>query len=116
MVGGIDLVGSVVEAGAGSAHKAGDLVLCNGWGVGTDHYGGYAGEARLQSAWALPLPAGLTSRQAAQVGTAGYTAMLCVQALERAGITPHSGKVRHQYHGFLMRGRHIIKFTTFLAF
>ena len=58
MVGGIDLVGSVVEAGAGSAHKAGDLVLCNGWGVGTDHYGGYAGEARLQSAWALPLPSG----------------------------------------------------------
>ena len=97
MVGGIDLVGSVLEAGPDSAHKAGDLVLCNGWGVGTDHYGGYAGEARLKSAWVLPLPAGLTSRQAAQVGTAGYTAMLCVQALERAGVTPQSGKVREQY-------------------
>ena len=97
MVGGIDLVGSVLEAGPDSAHKTGDLVLCNGWGVGTDHFGGYAGEARLQSAWALPLPAGLTSRQAAQVGTAGYTAMLCVQALERAGVTPQSGKVRDQY-------------------
>ena len=46
MVGGIDLVGSVLEAGAGSGHKVGDMVLCNGWGVGTDHFGGYAGEAR----------------------------------------------------------------------
>merc|ERR1719347_823360 len=93
MVGGIDLVGTVLEAGPGSVHKAGDQVLCNGWGVGTDHWGGYAGEARLQSAWALPLPSGLTSRQAAQVGTAGYTAMLCVQALEKAGVVPDSGKV-----------------------
>jgi len=93
MVGGIDLVGSVLEAGAGSGHKVGDMVLCNGWGVGTDHFGGYAGEARLQSRWAIPLPAQLSSRQAAQIGTAGYTAMLCVQALQTAGVTPDSGKV-----------------------
>ena len=93
MVGGIDLVGTVLEAGPGSGHKVGDQVLCNGWGVGTDHWGGYAGEARLQSRWAIPLPSGLTSRQAAQIGTAGYTAMLCVQALETAGLRPDSGKV-----------------------
>jgi len=93
MVGGIDLVGTVLEAGPGSVHRAGDTVLCNGWGTGTDHFGGYAGEARLQSHWAIPLPSELSPRQAAQIGTAGYTAMLCVQALERAGVTPDSGKV-----------------------
>jgi len=93
MIGGIDLVGTVLEAGSDSPHKAGDSVLCNGWGVGTDHYGGYAGEARLRSAWAIPLPAGLTGSQAAQIGTAGYTAMLCVDAIQRSGVTPESGPV-----------------------
>ena len=91
MVAGIDLVGEVVE-GAGP-HKAGDTVLVNGWGVGTDHWGGYAGEARLRPDWALPLPGGLTALQAAQLGTAGYTALLCVAALRRAGVEPASGPV-----------------------
>lgn len=57
----------------------GDTVLVNGWGVGTDHWGGYAGQARLRAEWALPLPAGLAAKDAAKIGTAGYTAMLCVQ-------------------------------------
>jgi len=93
MVGGIDLVGTVLEAGEGSSHAPGSKVLCNGWGIGTDHWGGYAGEARLKSSWAIPLPSSLNPRQAAQIGTAGYTAMLCVQAIREAGVTPEKGKV-----------------------
>ena len=93
MVGGIDLVGTVLEAGPDSHHGVGSRVLCNGWGIGTDHFGGYAGEARLKSSWAIPLPAGLTGFQAAQIGTAGYTAMLCVDAVVRAGVEPGAGPV-----------------------
>ena len=93
MIGGIDLVGKVLEAGPDSPHKVGDSVLCNGWGVGTDHFGGYAGEARLRSTWAIPLPVSLNGSQAAQIGTAGYTAMLCVDAIQRSGVTPEAGPV-----------------------
>ena len=77
MVGGIDVVGSVIECGS-DKFKEGDEVLLNGWGVGTDHFGGFAGEARVKSDWAIKLPTGLTGLTAAKIGTAGYTAMLCV--------------------------------------
>ena len=92
MVPGIDLAGTVVESSS-SDFKEGDAVLLNGFGVGEVHWGAYAGEARLSSDWLIPLPAGLSAKQAMGVGTAGYTAMLCVMALERYGITPSSGPV-----------------------
>jgi len=92
MVGGIDLVGRVLETKSTSI-KEGDSILVNGWGIGTDHYGGYAGEARIKSDWAIPLPTNLSGQCAVKVGTAGYTAMLCVQALEQNGVTPDGGKV-----------------------
>jgi len=92
MVGGIDLVGEVLETGPTTKDcQVGDKVVVNGWGIGTDHYGGYAGEARINSNWALPLPKGLTTEDAARIGTAGYTAMLCVQALQDHGCAA-SGK------------------------
>ena len=92
MVPGIDLAGTVLE----SAHpdfKAGDAVLLNGWGVGELHWGGLAGKARLQGDWLIPLPQGFTPAEAMAIGTAGYTAMLCVQALEQGGVIPASGEV-----------------------
>ena len=92
MVGGCDLVGQVVEDSSG-CHKAGDRIVINGWGVGTDHYGGFSRFVSLRSSWALRLPPGMTSLQAASIGTAGYTAMLCVQAMERSGLKPRSGSV-----------------------
>ena len=92
MVPGIDLAGTVVESSS-SDFKEGDAVLLNGFGVGEVHWGAYAGEARLSSDWLIPLPAGLTAKQAMGVGTAGYTAMLCVMALEKYGIRPASGPV-----------------------
>jgi len=92
MVGGIDLVGKVLETGS-STLAVGDTVVVNGWGIGTDHYGGYAGEARVRSDWAIKLPAGMTSKDAAKIGTAGYTAMLCTQAMEHSGVTPASGPI-----------------------
>jgi len=92
MVGGIDLVGKVLETKSTSI-KVGDSVVVNGWGIGTDHYGGYAGEARLRSDWAIPLPSSLSAQCAVKIGTAGYTAMLCVQALEENGVKPADGKI-----------------------
>ena len=92
MVPGIDLAGSVVES-ASEEFKPGDKVLLNGFGVGEVHWGGFAGRARLNADWLIPLPQGLTCQQAMGVGTAGYTAMLCVMALERHGVTPKSGPV-----------------------
>ena len=77
MVGGIDVVGVVRETGS-DRFREGDEVVVNGWGVGTDHFGGFAGAARVRSDWAVKLPAGLTMVNAAKIGTAGYTAMLCV--------------------------------------
>lgn len=92
MVPGIDFAG-VVQTSANSAFKGGDRVLLNGWGVGESHWGGLAQLARVKAEWLIPLPAGFTARQAMAIGTAGYTAMLCVMALERHGITPASGEI-----------------------
>jgi len=92
MVAGIDLAGTV-EASDSSAFKTGDKVLLNGWGVGETHWGGLAQKARLKADWLIPLPAGFTPRQAMAIGTAGYTAMLSVLALERNGVTPDKGQV-----------------------
>jgi len=92
LVPGIDFAGTVIQ----SSHpgwKEGDHVVLNGWGVGETHYGAYAGHARVKGDWLVPLPEGLTAHQAMAVGTAGYTAMLCVLALERHGITPARGPV-----------------------
>ncbi|SFA62757.1 acrylyl-CoA reductase (NADPH) [Metapseudomonas otitidis] len=92
MVAGIDLAGTV-EASDSPVFKAGDKVLLNGWGVGETHWGGLAQKARLKADWLIPLPAGFTPRQAMAIGTAGYTAMLSVLALERNGVTPDKGQV-----------------------
>ena len=92
MIPGIDLVG-VVAGSDSPSFKKGDRVLLNGFGVGESHWGAYAEKARLSSNWLIPMPKGLTPLQAMGVGTAGYTAMLCVMALEEKGITPSSGPV-----------------------
>ncbi len=68
-------------------------MVLNGWGVGETHYGAYAGHARLKGSWLIPQPEGLTGHEAMAVGTAGYTAMLCVMALEEQGIAPQAGPV-----------------------
>lgn len=92
MVPGIDLVG-VVAASQHPDYQPGDAVLLNGWGVGESHWGGLAQQARLNGDWLIPLPAGLTAQQAMAIGTAGYTAMLCVMTLERYGVQPKDGEV-----------------------
>lgn len=92
MVPGIDLAG-VVEASQHPDYQPGDAVLLNGWGVGETHWGGLAQRAQLNGDWLIPLPAGLTAQQAMALGTAGYTAMLCVMALERYGVQPKDGEV-----------------------
>lgn len=92
MVPGVDLVGTVEES-SHPAYRVGDAVLLNGWGVGEGHWGGLAQKARLNGEWLVPLPSQLTPRQAMAIGTAGYTAMLCVLALERHGVTPDKGEI-----------------------
>jgi acrylyl-CoA reductase (NADPH) len=92
MVPGIDLAGTVEES-SNPSYKSGDKVLLNGWGVGETHWGGLAQRARVKADWLIPLPGALTARQAMAVGTAGYTAMLSVMALERHGITPGDGEI-----------------------
>jgi acrylyl-CoA reductase (NADPH) len=92
MVPGIDLVGTVTESGSGE-FKAGDTVVLNGWGVGESHWGGLAQKARLKSDWLIALPSAFTPAQAMAIGTAGYTAALCVDALVDAGVTPEQGEV-----------------------
>ncbi|WP_424932643.1 MDR family oxidoreductase [Amaricoccus macauensis] len=92
MVPGIDYSGIVVES-AHSDYKPGDRVVLNGWGVGEKHWGGLAKQARVKGDWLVPLPDGISLRQAMAIGTAGYTAMLCVDALQKHGITPESGEV-----------------------
>lgn len=87
MIPGIDLAGRVVES-ASPAYAPGDQVLLTGWGVGERTFGGCAQLARVRSEWVLPLPVGLTPRQAMGIGTAGLTAMLCVMALQERGIRP----------------------------
>ncbi|MCG6657505.1 oxidoreductase [Halomonas campisalis] len=92
MVPGIDLAGTV-EASTSEEFQPGDSVLLNGWGVGEGHWGGLAEKARLQSRWLIPLPSAFSARQAMAIGTAGYTAMLAVMALERHGVDPDQGDV-----------------------
>lgn len=92
MVPGIDLAG-VVEESSHSEYAAGDWVLLNGWGVGEVHWGGLAQKARLNGDWLVPLPAEFLPQHAMAIGTAGYTAMLCVMALERHGVEPSDGEI-----------------------
>lgn len=92
MVPGIDLAGTVLHS-EDPAYSVGDAVLLNGWGVGETHWGGLAQRARLDGDWLIPLPKGLSARQTMAIGTAGYTAMLCLLALERHGLRPEHGEV-----------------------
>ncbi|MDR5857473.1 oxidoreductase [Caballeronia sp. LZ062] len=92
MVPGIDFAG-VVEESTHADYRPGDLVVMNGWGAGETHWGGLAQKARVPGGHLIPLPAGITTRQAMAVGTAGYTAMLCVQALAQRGVAPGQGDV-----------------------
>jgi len=92
MVPGIDLVGTV-EHSDNADYKVGDTVVHTGWGVGEVHPGGLAEKARLKGEWLVPLPEAFTPKQAMAIGTAGFTAMLCVMALERHGVTPDGGEV-----------------------
>ena len=92
MVPGIDLVGTV-RTSDHADWKPGDKVVLNGWGVGEGHWGGLAQVARLKGDWLVPLPAAFTGAQAMAIGTAGYTAALCVEALVKAGVTPDQGEV-----------------------
>ena len=92
LVPGIDLVGSVLESSSADC-RPGELMVLNGWGVGEAHWGGLAQKARLKAEWLVPLPAGISPRQSMSIGTAGYTAMLCVMALERHGVSPADGEI-----------------------
>ena len=92
MVPGIDLAG-VVEESSHPQYKVGDPVVLNGWGVGETHWGGLAQKARLNGDWLVPLPVAFSPQQAMAIGTAGYTAMLCVLALERHGVKPEHGEI-----------------------
>lgn len=92
LVPGIDLAGTVISS-SNPHWRKGDKVILNGWGVGETHFGAYAGRARVKGDWLVPLPEGMSAHDAMAVGTAGYTAMLCVMALERHGILPERGPV-----------------------
>ncbi|MCW9035774.1 MAG: oxidoreductase [Alphaproteobacteria bacterium] len=92
MVPGIDLAGAV-ETSSHPDFKTGDMVVLNGWGVGETHWGGMAEKARLNGDWLVPLPNAFSAKQAMAIGTAGYTAMLCVLALEKNGVTPDQGEI-----------------------
>lgn len=92
MVPGIDLAGTVTE----SSHPdwaAGDKVVLNGWGVGEGHWGGLAQKARLKGEWLVPLPSQFSAKQAMAIGTAGYTAALCVDTLVNHGVSPDQGEI-----------------------
>ncbi|MDE2486433.1 MAG: oxidoreductase [Alphaproteobacteria bacterium] len=92
LIPGIDFAG-VVESSSNPGFKAGDRVVLNGWGVGESHNGGYAGKARVKGDWLVRLPDAISTAHAMAIGTAGYTAMLCVLGLERLGATPDKGEV-----------------------
>ena len=92
MIAGIDFAGTV-SSSARSAWKAGDKVILNGWGLGETHLGAYGEKARVKGDWLVRLPASMGAREAMAIGTAGYTAMLSVLALERGGITPAHGGI-----------------------
>jgi acrylyl-CoA reductase (NADPH) len=90
MIAGIDFAGTVVQS-SHALWKAGDKVICNGWGMGETHLGAYAEKARVNGDWLVRLPEGMSTRDAMAIGTAGYTAMLSVLALEQHGLTPKHG-------------------------
>lgn len=92
MVPGIDFAG-IVEHSNDPRYEVGDAVILNGWGVGETHWGGLSQFARVRGDWLVPLPEGMTARQAMSIGTAGYTAMLCINALEKHGLAPDAGTV-----------------------
>ncbi|MEO7129386.1 MAG: alcohol dehydrogenase catalytic domain-containing protein, partial [Rhodoferax sp.] len=92
MVAGIDGAGTVLES-THPAWKVGDAFIHNGWGVGETRWGCLAEKARLKGDWLVKLPSAFTARQAMAIGTAGYTAMLCVLALEDHGVRPDAGEV-----------------------
>ena len=92
LIPGVDFAGTVVS----SAHpliKPGDKVILNGWGVGESHHGGFAGLARVKGDWLVPVPDNMTTGETMAIGTAGYTAMLCIIALERQGVRPENGEI-----------------------
>ena len=92
LVPGIDLAGTVSES-SNAAFAVGDAVVLNGWGVGEGHWGGLAQKARLKGEWLIKLPSAFNAQQAMAIGTAGYTAALCVDALVNHGVTPEQGEV-----------------------
>jgi acrylyl-CoA reductase (NADPH) len=92
MIAGIDLAGTV-EQSSHPQWKAGDKVICNGWGMGETHLGAFAEKARVNGDWLVRLPEGMSAREAMAIGTAGYTAMLSVLALEKQGLTPKNGPI-----------------------
>ena len=92
MIAGVDFAGTV-EQSSHPQWKAGDKVICNGWGMGETHLGAYAEKARVKGDWLVRLPATMTTRAAMAIGTAGYTAMLAVLALEKHGLTPKAGPI-----------------------
>ena len=92
MIAGIDFAGTV-ESSSHPGWNSGDKVILNGWGLGETHLGAYAAKARVKGDWLVRLPASISARDAMAIGTAGYTAMLAVMALERAGVTPARGPI-----------------------
>ncbi|HEX3859974.1 MAG TPA: MDR family oxidoreductase [Pseudolabrys sp.] len=92
MIAGIDFAGTV-ESSSHPDWKPGDKVILNGWGCGESHLGAYGEKSRVKGDWLVPLPASMNAREAMAIGTAGYTAMLAVMALERHGLTPERGPV-----------------------
>jgi acrylyl-CoA reductase (NADPH) len=92
MIPGIDLTGEVLESKS-PEFKVGDLVVLNGWGVGESHWGGLAQLANVKSEWLIPLPKAFTPKQSLAIGTAGYTAMLCIIALQKHGLKPADGEI-----------------------
>jgi acrylyl-CoA reductase (NADPH) len=92
MIAGVDFAGTV-EHSSHPAWKPGDKVILDGWGLGETHLGAYAEKARVKGDWLVRLPGSMSAREAMAIGTAGYTAMLCVMALERGGITPARGGI-----------------------
>jgi acrylyl-CoA reductase (NADPH) len=92
MIAGVDFAGTV-EQSTHPQWKAGDKVVCNGWGMGETHLGSYAEKARVKGDWLVRLPDGISTRDAMAIGTAGYTAMLSVLALEKHGLSPRSGPI-----------------------
>ena len=92
MIAGVDFAGTV-ESSTNPAWKPGDKVILNGWGTGETHLGAYAEKTRVKGDWLVALPATMSAREAMAIGTAGYTAMLAVMALERHGLTPERGPI-----------------------